>query len=86
MRNSLDGSPSYVKGDPWCICQRTGHKVRMSQTRLEWDGLRVWVGAWEARHPQDYVRGRKDDMSVKGALPRSPDVFLAPGDVTPGDL
>jgi hypothetical protein len=86
MTRVLDGKPSVIPGDPWCYCDRTGMKVRMSQTRKEWNGLRVWVGVWEPRHPQDFVRGRKDDVSVPDARPRQPDVFLNPGDVKPEDL
>jgi len=42
--------------------------------RQEWNGL--WVCAvsgtrdcWEERHPQDFVRGRKEDITVKDARP-----------------
>lgn len=58
----------------------------MSQTRKEWNGLRVWVGVYEPRQPQDYVRGRKDDMRVPDARPRQPDVFLTTNEVQPEDL
>lgn len=84
--NSFDGSSSWIPGDPWVICDRSGLKVRMSDTRKEWNGLRVAKAFYEPRHPQDFVRGRKDDMRVPDARPRQPDVFLEPGDVTPEDL
>ncbi|MCF4166336.1 hypothetical protein L2U69_11830 [Zavarzinia compransoris] len=77
---------TYIPGDHWVICDRTGFKVRASETRKEWNGLRVWNKVWEPRHPQDFVRGRADDQAVRDARPRQEDVFLSPGDVTPENL
>jgi hypothetical protein len=65
----------YVPGDFWRIDDRTGFKVRSSQTREEWTGAIVDKGSWEARHPQDFVRGKKDDQRVPDARPRPTDVF-----------
>lgn len=60
---------SYIMGDPWMICQRTGIKTRRSQMRQEWTGLWVRADSWEPRHPQDFVRGIEDDSSVTPAFP-----------------
>ena len=68
------------------ICDRSGFKCWASETVLEWNGLRVLKRFAEARHPQDFVRGVKDDPSVPWARPEVTDTFLAPGDVTPDDL
>jgi hypothetical protein len=71
---------------PWGICDRSGMKVRQRDMVTEWNGLRVARRFAEPRHPQDFVRGRPEDTSVKNARPEPPDVFLAPGDVTSSDL
>jgi hypothetical protein len=69
---------SYVPNDPWCICDLSGVKVRMSQTKKTWDGLRVWEQYWYPKHPQLSVRGIPDHMEVKDARPRPTDVFTYP--------
>lgn len=73
---------TYVDGDPWVICDRTGMKVRMSQTRKEWNGLRVRKESWEPRHPQDFVKGVPDNQSVPDARPEPADTFLTTNQVT----
>lgn len=73
--------------DHLVICDRSGFKVKASETVVEWNGLRVFKPfADKSRHPQDFVRGVRDDQSVKNPRPEAADVFLAAGDVTPGDL
>lgn len=53
---------------------------------MTWDGFFVRKDFWEARHPQDFVRGRKDKQRVPIARPEKADVFVNPGDVTPESL
>jgi hypothetical protein len=67
---------TYRPGDFLRICDRTGFKVWASDTQEEWNGLIVKKGVYEARHPQDFVKGRVDQQAVKGARPR-------PGDLAP---
>jgi hypothetical protein len=69
---------SYIPNDPWCICDLSGIKVRMSQTKKTWDGYRVWEKYWYPKHPQLSVRGVPDHMDVKDARPRQTDVFSYP--------
>jgi hypothetical protein len=69
---------SYIPNDPWCICDLSGIKVRMSQTRKTWDGYRVWDKYWYPKHPQLSVRGIPDHMDVKDARPRQTDSFIYP--------
>lgn len=66
----------YKPGSHWKICDRTGFKVRAEDTREEWNGLIVSSAVYEARHPQDMVRARKDDQSVRKARPRKPDTWV----------
>jgi hypothetical protein len=66
----------YRPGDHYVICDRTGFKVRASETQREWTGARVRRQSFEARHPQDFVRGRRDDMAADGVKPV--DTFMGP--------
>ena len=66
----------YVPGSFYRIDDRTGFKVRAERTKKEWNGLIVREQSWEPRQPQDFVRGRKDQMTVPDARPRSPNSFI----------
>jgi len=37
------------------ICDITGFKVKLSETKPQWDGLQVIPEAWSERHPQDFA-------------------------------
>ncbi len=76
----------YRFGDYNVICDRTGFKVKASQTQKEWNNLRVIRRVWEIRHPQDYLKSFTDKQAVPDARTEAANVFLAVGDVTPGDL
>ena len=67
-------------------CDRTGKEVYASEVVREWTGLIVHRHDADERHPQDFVKGRKDRQSVRDPRPESVDVFLDVGDVTPDDL
>lgn len=54
--------------------------------RMRWDNLYVCRADWEPRHPQDYVKGKKDRIAVPNARPEPPPKFIEPGDVTENDL
>lgn len=60
----------YRPGDNWIICDLTGKKVLMSQSRKTWDGLRVWEAVWYPRHPQLDLRAIPDRMAVYDGRPR----------------
>ncbi len=49
MERSQDG---FIPGDPWCICDRCGFKMRHSEGKLTWDGFFVCDADWEEKHPQ----------------------------------
>ena len=76
----------FVNGDWNVYDQKTGFKLKASQTRRQWNNIRTGVKTFEERHPQDFVRGVPDHQTVPFALPESADVFLSPGDVLPEDL
>ena len=71
---------------PNAICMRTGFKVKLSEIVRQWDGLLVHRRFADRRHPQEFVRGVRDNQSLPFASPESPDVFVGPGDVTADDL
>ncbi len=75
----------YRPGDHYVICDECGFKVRASDTRKRWDGLRVCSKDFENRHPQDFVRGRHDRQIVRDARPEAPDTFISVA-VTANDL
>lgn len=66
----------YQPGNHWVQCDECGFKVRANETRIRWDGMRVCLKDWEPRHPQDFVRGRRDRQRVPNPRPESPDVFV----------
>lgn len=68
----------YRPGDYWRICDRCGFKVRASQTRKEWTGQIVCLNDFEERHPQDFVRGRKDHQTVPDPRPEGTDNVIGP--------
>jgi hypothetical protein len=62
----------YKPGSFYRICDRTGFATRAERTRMEWNNLIVSDRVWEARQPQDFVKGVNDSQNVPNARPRSP--------------
>src|SRR3990167_6915135 len=54
----------YIPGDHYKVCDRTGFKLRASETSKEWNGLIVGDKYWEPRQSQDFVRGVPDRQAV----------------------
>ena len=73
-------------GDWYVWCDRTGMKVPASETVQQWDGQRVWNRVADERHPQDFVRGVREDNSVPFARPKPEDRFLDTNEVTAESL
>jgi hypothetical protein len=76
-------------GDYRVICDLSGFKCWASETVMTWNGLRVlrrFAGTETSRHPQDFVRGVKDDQSVPNPRPEAGDTFLGVNDVTASSL
>lgn len=69
---------SYRAGDHYVICDVCGFKYHSTETRMRWDGLRVCLKDYESRHPQDFVRGRRDRQAVRNARPEMRDQFITP--------
>lgn len=80
------GKRDYFKiGDYNVICDRCGAKFKARECRMEWNNLFVCSYCWEARQPQDFVRGRIDDQRVPIARPRGEARFITTP-VLPEDL
>ena len=68
----------YKAGDNNATCDRCGKPFKASQLKKTWDNLWVCQADWEPRHPQDYVKGVKDEQSVKISRPAwTVDTFTA---------
>ncbi len=85
---------NFVPGAWRAQCDRCGFRYKNRQLRKEWTGLRVCYGpgtgnCWEPRHPQDFVKGRKDRQAPAWVRPDvdGPDVSVGSGnEVSPDDL
>jgi len=62
----------YKLGSFYRICDRTGFAIRAERTQQEWQNLIVDKRVYEARQPQDFVKGVNDSQNVPNARPRSP--------------
>jgi hypothetical protein len=66
----------FRPGDHWVICDRCGVAHRHHEVKREWTGLVVCTPCWEPRHPQDFVRARKDTQAAVGLVRQEPtDLF-----------
>ncbi len=68
----------YRPGSFYRSDDRSGFTRRAEDTEKEWTQLIVAKNLWEARQPQDFVRGVADDQSVPQARPIPPNVFIGP--------
>lgn len=59
-------------------CDRSGFVTKAPNTKQEWTQAIVERRFWEARQPQDFVRGVKDDQTVPQARPQPPPIFVGP--------
>jgi hypothetical protein len=60
------------RGEYNVTCDRCGRKLKSSQVSKEWTGLIVCRNCLDERHPQDFVRGVRDNMQVPIARPYPP--------------
>lgn len=57
-------------------CYECGMKFKASELKRHWQGYYVCPEHWEARHPQDFVRGVPDVQTPPWTQPQS-DAFVA---------
>lgn len=70
MRNYL------VLGQWNSICDRCGFKYKSAMLQREWTGLMVCSYCLEPRHPQDFLRVAKEQISPPWARPEPQDTFI----------
>lgn len=61
-------NPGYKPGSWWVECSRCGLDYRAEDIKPEWTGAIVCKSCWEPRHPQDFVRPRRDRINVPGPV------------------
>lgn len=79
MTKPLPGPADHLELGTWnAICDRCGGKFKAHQLTKTWDGLMVCSRDWEARHPQDFARGRDgpDPAPVPWTRPRGTPTFV----------
>ena len=69
---------SYKPGDWWVVCDQCGRKAYASKMTKRWDNLIVHAdpaeGCFETRHPQEFVRGQKDQPKLPFTRPEPEEV------------
>lgn len=65
-------------GDHLVTCDRSGMTFWRSQCVKEWNGLLVYAPFSEARHPQDFLRPRREDFRIPDARPEPVAQFQGP--------
>ena len=81
----------FVIGQWNAVCDQCGFEYKSSQLRLQWNNLRTCCGpgtngCWEPRHPQEMMRGKRDEQAPPWVRPQPPDRELAVNEVQPEDL
>ena len=71
-------NPGWHSGDHWVRCDVCDLVYRNKDMMQRWDNAVVCKQDYEPRHPQDLIRGVKDDVSPKG--------FIRPDSVTEKNL
>ena len=83
--------PVFEHGQWNAICDQCGFEFKARQLRLQWNNLRTCCGpgtneCWEPQHPQEFIRGKKDNQNPPWVRPEPPEINVGPGDVKPEDL
>lgn len=59
---------NYWKPGDWnAYCDTCGFKFKASMLRKRWDGMYVCSKDWETRHPQDFLRSRRESLQIPWA-------------------
>lgn len=79
--NSFGGHSAYdtkytYPGDYLVFCDKSGFPVPASQTRKEWNGMRVRIEDWDRRQPQDFVDVPIDSQAAPDPRPEGNPEFI----------
>lgn len=56
-------SPGFKSGSYWMISDLSGFAHRKEEMKKTWDGFWVHKSEWNPRQPQDFVRGRAENIT-----------------------
>ncbi len=62
------------------VCDQTGRICNAEDTVEQWDGLRVWKGAADRKHPVLYPVSLPVTIPVKNPRPVMPSIILTPAE------
>ena len=69
--------PGWVPGRWSAICDVCGFRYHSDQIRERWDGLKVCSKDWEQRHPQDFIKAIKEDITPPWTrVEPTPDTYI----------
>lgn len=67
----------FISGEHNVTCDVCSKKIKSNLARKRWDGFIVCPDDFEQRHPQDFIRGKEDHISVPFSRPIPPLVFTS---------
>lgn len=71
------GRADFLRDGDWNrICDRCGFKYKASDTIKDWQNQILCPSCYEPRHPQDFVRGRRDRQRVPWSRPEPEPIFV----------
>lgn len=77
------GRADYLKLGEWnAVCDLCGFKFKSSELKKRWDGLMADRLCYELRHPQDFLRVPREDISVPWARPQGENTFVTSNIIT----
>ena len=71
MSKGVGMKTSYKMGDWYALCDRCQKKFYASQLKKEWTGWRVCKSCFDPKHPQESLKGKKDNENVPWTRPDS---------------
>lgn len=67
-------NPDWKSGDNWVECEVCGMDIYASDIKIMWNGAKVCAEDYETRHPQDFVRARKEKIAADITTSRPQDI------------
>ena len=72
----MGSNDRFVSGEWNFYCDLCGKKQKSGNGVKTWDGFRVCRSHKEARNPQDFVKGVKDDQSLPWSRHEAPATYV----------
>lgn len=77
---------TFIKGDYWLCCHRTGLRIRRSEAVKDAYGYIVKRGHEDERHPQERLPPARIEKQPTFVSPEPQDTFLNANDVQTSDF